>query len=242
MSLVLTLIIDQVLLDFMQVLKAKSGIKYEYKSNKEEQVEIVGDGLFADLAKTLAESVNKNEVDDFEADSSHCLPKIGQVNEAQLLVIFQQFVLLVFLSLFEVGVKRFNRNVCAFFYRKWEKKRIIWLYNDTLKKRIGFIKNAKKKITFKKQNGLIENEGALSRFLTSKLQNYKYLIRGLTLIGLVSKRYCVLCNHSERRTSLQCKNCLTVYCFECWYDLVEKCVSCSLDFQEEYSWEYNFEL
>jgi hypothetical protein len=242
-SLLLTFFIDRFIQDFVLVMRANSEVKFEYKSNKDEQVEVVGEGMFADIARKLTLSINKkSEVDDFQADSSHCLPNVRQVSREQVFVIAKQCGLLVFLSLVEIYVKRFNRNLCAYFYRKWEKKRILWLYNDTLKKRLAFIRNAKKKITFKKLNGLIETEGRLSRLLMDKLQQYKYVVRVLTVMRVLGKRYCVLCSHAKRRTSLQCKTCATIYCIECWFDLGEKCVCCSADFHEEHSWEYDFEL
>jgi hypothetical protein len=241
--LCVTCVVDTVVIDVMRVLIANTAMQFQVNANDsgEEKVEIKGDGMLADLAKKLASAVNGKKMQDKDVDNSHCLPRVSETQSAQMRELYQQCVLLGIASLVEIYVRRFNRNICALFYRKLEKTRVLWLYNDTLKKRLGFIKNAKKKVAFKKRNGFVRSEGSFSRLVFERFKNYALLIKVFTLVGVVQKRYCVLCNHSQRRTSLECSSCLTVYCIECWLELDEKCVCCSIDFQEEHSWEYEFE-
>ena len=240
--LLLTLLIDKFVVDFVQIFTANSGIGFEYKSKHNSRIVVEGKGLMAGIAKQLTKGMGRSDETDFKANNQHCVPKVTTVSSEQILSLLKQIGMLMLVIFSEIYTKRFNRNICALFYRKLEKKRIIWLYNEMLKKRNWFIANAKKKIMFKKQNGLIEKESCLEKFLRKKNYRVKHVIILLMFFGLISKRRCVLCNQWSSKTGLECSTCSIVCCVECWYDLKEKCVLCSEDFSEDHSWEYEFEF
>ena len=73
---------------------------------------------------------------------------------SQRILIF--FVVLQILLFFEAYGLRMRRVIAAFFYRKREKKRILFLYNEMLKKRKGFLRHMRSVIKRKARDRKLE--------------------------------------------------------------------------------------
>ena len=87
---------------------------------------------------------------------SECLPvpiKTEHFYEQRILIFF---VVLQILLFFEAYGLRSRRVIAAFFYRKREKKRILFLYNEMLKKRKGFLKHMRTVIKRKARQQKLE--------------------------------------------------------------------------------------
>lgn len=111
-----------------------------------------------------------------------------------------------------------------------------------MRRRLDMIRTAKKKLAFKKHNGLLAKaENEISKYFQIRFKSQKLCLLALKTLGLVSERYCVLCDQVEQKTSLECRTCSLVYCMECWLDLDEKCVSCTSNLVLENIWEYDFD-
>lgn len=146
-------------------------LNYSYHSHSKADLRVLGDGFVSKLMRKLADTlINREETVDYNVNASKCAPKITQLSAHRIYVLLGQICALLFLILIEVYLKRFNRQICAFFYRKWEKMRVIWLYNDMLKKRAVFIRSAKKKILFKMRNGLINVESPIEEYIEHFLE------------------------------------------------------------------------
>ena len=163
-------------------------------------------------------------------------------------IICSQLILLILFIIFELFVKRFNKLVCQMYFERWEKTRVIWLYNDRLKKRVRFLKFAKKKIITKKANMTFEIENKdekLFKFLIPYKEklvdifsdsfekffsdyDFEYPKKCWNYINkrFLNKKYCILCNFKERSKSEYCEVCKITYCSDCWVDLDRKCVGC----------------
>lgn len=234
-TFVISILIDYVLYDFLNIIKHLIVIEYSYKSYNSLNMTISGEGFVANMLKKLAGLVNKGDENNFESNVSteKCTPTLAKTDTAYVVKLMGQFVLLAALILVEIYVKRFNKQICAFFYPKWEKKRIVWLYNHMLKKRSLFIRNAKKKILFKIRNDLIRPERGLLNILNSKK-----LIVYLNMIG-IARNYCILCDHLLKKRQIECAKCTILYCVECWKDLEKRCPGCSIDYSDDYCWQYD---
>lgn len=163
-------------------------------------------------------------------------------------IICSQIVLLFLFILFELFVKRFNKLICQLYFERWEKARVVWLYNDRLKKRVRFLKFAKRKIIAKKANMALEIKNQdenlldffepykekLSDYFSDSLEyifgdyDFEFLKKSWTYINkrFLNKKYCILCNFKERSKSEHCEVCKITYCSDCWVDLDRKCVGC----------------
>lgn len=136
--------------------------------------------------------------------------------------------------------------ICQFYFDNWEQKRIIWLYNDRLRKRIQYIEREKKKI-IESNATLNSNNPTITTVSISSLS--RYFSWFLNLMGAVYSRYetkkcCELCKHEEGAKSHVCERCSLVYCQECWLDLEQACVRCDENYtpfiDKYYSENYSF--
>jgi hypothetical protein len=196
-----------------------------------------GNGSLANLIRKHVKYLNKEKKTDVSIDMEACLPDVQKLDIAKVFQLMYQVGLLMLLIVFEIYIKRFNRIICAYFNRKREKGRIIWLYNISIKRRINFLKNAKNKVIFKKKNNLLEMDSFLKIFLIKKIKKIKPLNQIMSCFGF-GVRYCVLCELKERSSNVRCEECSIIYCLECWKDLDEHCVGCSDERNYETSIEY----
>ena len=88
--------------------------------------------------------------------AAECLPVPIKTESfySQRILIF--FVVLQILLFFEAYGLRMRRVIAAFFYRKREKKRILFLYNEMLKKRKGFLRHMRSVIKRKARDRKLE--------------------------------------------------------------------------------------
>ena len=66
------------------------------------------------------------------------------------------FVAVQVLLVFESLALRTRRSIAAFFYRKREKSRILFLYNDMLRKRKGFMRHMRQTVRRKARDRQLE--------------------------------------------------------------------------------------
>ena len=122
--------------------------------------------------------------------------------------------------------------ICQLYYPHWEKKRILWLYNNQLRKRLRFIQTAKNKIINEKliQSRTNELQGwqKLKKVLSDSNLMNSIILSQLKHIGyFFYKRTCALCIQKNRNYHI-CQACETVYCLDCWYDINEICIACDV--------------
>ena len=129
----------------------------------------------------------------------------------------------------ETYFKHLNRVICAYYYRRVEKKRIIWLYNNLLKKRLRFVEEAKRRILSRKKNDLINLEFDLVNNFLELLKKWKSIRKLLNFLGFC-KIACIICNEKNREEKcVKCEKCNSFFCSNCFLDTEEKCLSCDED-------------
>jgi hypothetical protein len=232
-----SLFIDFILYDFMIILRMNSPVELYQKSYNKVEWNVKGNGSLASLIRKQVKYLNKEKITDILIDTEACLPNVQKLDVEKIFELVYQVGLLMLLIVVEIYVKRFNRIICAYFNRKREKSRIIWLYNLSIKKRINFLKNAKDKVMFKKKNNLLEMDSFLKKFLINILKSIEPINQIMDFLGFGVK-YCILCDLKERSNSVKCEVCSIVFCLECWKDLDERCIGCSDATNYETSFEY----
>ncbi len=245
--MILLLLVDFLIADFLKLLMKNSIKEYEYKGDSEMMYEVIGTGYVANLLRNATYEFHEKKNTVIHESTAKCEFTVGELNNGDYVWMGVSSVLLVFYMGLELYLKRLNKVICEFYFPKWEKQRTVWLYNDRLKKRLRFLETAKKKILRKQRSMELEkhNESALFAYLELYYENLvEYLnkfdvfrnsgvfTRVKKLAIYVNKRfinpkYCVLCGHKERVKSEFCSTCRFVYCMECWIDVDEKCVGCT---------------
>lgn len=69
-----------------------------------------------------------------------CLPQPTLLPYYYLYKIYGTYFGIWLLIFTQAYIQRLRRVICAYYYRKREKKRVLFLYNETLKRRIGFFR------------------------------------------------------------------------------------------------------
>ncbi|RWS23349.1 DC-STAMP domain-containing protein 1-like protein, partial [Leptotrombidium deliense] len=118
---------------------------------------------------------------------------------------------------------RFRRLVCGLFYPKREKQRILYLYNDRLKKRKNYVRYLVHRLKKLVQEKSLSVDRGL---LVSLAQHWSYF-RFLRLFSC-AKRCCIVCDEKENPTFVSCSNtdCDLIYCEQCWKAVNRKCYGC----------------
>lgn len=96
--------------------------------------------MIASLLRSLVRGFNIKKRIRIERSNVKCLPKPIKLPNHYLFKIYGVYFSVWAMMLIQAYIQRLRRIICAYFYRKREKKRIIFLYNETLKRRVGFFR------------------------------------------------------------------------------------------------------
>lgn len=77
---------------------------------------------------------------------TECLPNPHKLDTYYMHKIYGTFVLVFVMTIFSGYASRLKRLICAIFFRKREKRRVLYLYNETLRRRTAFIRFMKHKV------------------------------------------------------------------------------------------------
>ncbi|XP_041460900.1 E3 ubiquitin-protein ligase DCST1-like [Lytechinus variegatus] len=168
-----------------------------------------------------------------------CLPVPNKVKRSTNILIMGLWMSVLALLYFEAYGLRIRRVICAFFYPKREKKRVLFLYNENLKKRAGFLRHARRKVRrMVKEQNLLKEIGILAELRHSYPRMCGWLFR----LGLGKKR-CLICAEVESKGARHCKNrrCTFMYCRQCYDDVQGVCYACTAvsDSDDESSSEWD---
>ncbi|XP_054001811.1 protein sneaky isoform X2 [Hylaeus anthracinus] len=125
-------------------------------------------------------------------------------------------------------MQRTRRGICSFFYRKREKRRVLYLYNESLRRRIGFAKFTKAKVKSLVRTRRLEYD---VDFWMSLRQKWPKRFEWLKFFACARER-CLICGEVEPRKGPPYRQCTTpgcpfVHCAECWRDVGKICYACA---------------
>ncbi|KAB0396284.1 hypothetical protein E2I00_015519, partial [Balaenoptera physalus] len=148
-----------------------------------------------------------------------CLPQPVPLSTRAYLRAALPSSLLVCLCLLQAFGYRLRRVIAAFYFPKREKKRILFLYNELLRKRAAFTQLRRATIVRRARQ-----QRAPRRHLADILHR-----RCLPLLRPWLRRRCVVCQAPETPESYVCPtpDCEAVYCRSCWNDMRQRCPVCT---------------
>ena len=229
LALVGLLVFEFLVYDFMKILNSLNPVSYKYESSMKYEFQVKGSGILANLIRSILNEADIDEHKYFEDSLLSCSPKIFHLDYFQIYNFTLKIILLFVVIFTETYFKRLNRVICAYYYRRVEKKRIIWLYNNLLKKRLRFIEEAKRRILSRKKNDLINLEFDLVNNFLELLKKWKSIRKLLNFLGFC-KIACIICNEKNREEKcVKCEKCNSFFCSNCFLDTEEKCLSCDED-------------
>ncbi|XP_074657366.1 E3 ubiquitin-protein ligase DCST1-like [Tubulanus polymorphus] len=217
--------VDAIVFSIMDILAGNAAVKYTQKGFHQIGLKVYGNGLVGNLVRTLFKSFNQQHSIDNLTSNEVCLPRPMQTPRMYIWKTIAVVVTVWVSILTEAYALRLRRVIASFFYRKHEKKRILFLYNDMMRKRNGYMKHMRAEI-----RAMVERQelSRVTSLLTALKLQFPRLCCCLNVLGL-GKRKCIVCDEREDSKCVTCtKGCNFLYCAQCWIDAEGQCYICDV--------------
>ncbi|XP_078579647.1 E3 ubiquitin-protein ligase DCST1-like isoform X2 [Branchiostoma floridae x Branchiostoma japonicum] len=215
--------LDYLLFESLDIIRRHSLVTTTMKGHHLLDVKVLGDGAMANVIKTMFNSMeNQKHTLDHVSTNKHCLPHPTELESWYLWVVLGIYVAQVGLYYIEAYALRLRRVIASFFYRRRAKKRTLHLYNEFMRKRVGFLTHMRKKIRRLVREKKLSVETALPTILRYR---FPCLFGWLKWFGL-GKKQCLICDDNENKFTHHCTGCMYVYCRQCWRDMKKTCYNC----------------
>uniref|UniRef100_A0A2K6RGK7 DC-STAMP domain containing 1 n=1 Tax=Rhinopithecus roxellana TaxID=61622 RepID=A0A2K6RGK7_RHIRO len=210
--------LDWALYSIFDTIRHHSFLQYSFRSSHKLEVKVGGDSMLARLLRKTIGALNTSSETVMESNNMPCLPQPVGLDARAYWRAALPIGLLVCLCLLQAFGYRLRRVIAAFYFPKREKKRILFLYNDLLRRRAAFTK--------------LRRAAILRRARQQKAPRHPLadiLHRGCPLLRRWLRRRCVVCQAPETPDSYVCRtlDCEAVYCWSCWDDMRQRCPVCT---------------
>nr|XP_020847553.1 DC-STAMP domain-containing protein 1 isoform X6 [Phascolarctos cinereus] len=218
MLLLILCVLDWAFFTIFDTISKHSFLQYTFSSSHHLEVNVGGDSMLARLLRKTIGALNTSSDLLIESSNMACLPKPMGMNSQDYTKAFLPAGLLVLLCLTQAFSYRLRRVIAAFYFPKREKKRVLFFYNELLRKRLVFTKFRRTVIRQRAQK-----QGRPRH----RLADWCY--RHCRFLWHFLRRRCVVCQAPETSESWVCPTpgCGAVYCASCWIDMGKKCPACT---------------
>ncbi|XP_072535255.1 E3 ubiquitin-protein ligase DCST1 [Salminus brasiliensis] len=206
---------DGVLYRFFDIIRRHTFTEFSLTSSHDVHIDIDGESMLAKLLRKTIGAFNTSSKLDMQSSNQQCLPQPHALSQADYLWCILPLLLMSLMCCLQVYSNRLRRVITAFYFPKREKRRILFLYNLQIQRRISYITRQRKRL---RRRRLPPNQ--LVSMLLSPLAWF-----GCRL------RWCWVCEECVRQSQVvQCPapHCTALYCPQCWRDL-GNCYVCSVD-------------
>lgn len=193
----------------------------------------------SNLIRKLVRGFNRKHSISQQFSNEACLPQPHKISTSYILLIYLSYLGVWLLLFGQAYIQRTRRVIAAYYYRKREKRRVLYLYNETLRRRKSFLRWARSRAYQSARSRLLA-PGA--HFWINLRENRPKIWKWLRKFGLAGLD-CVVCGEPEpfnakknqRHHLCRGVDCLASYCDECWRDLGRSCwsVGCAPDNEDD---------
>ncbi|XP_022088476.1 DC-STAMP domain-containing protein 1-like [Acanthaster planci] len=223
---VILVFFDSLFYNMLDLIRRHSHVDFTFKGEHALRIGVLGNGIIAKLFKKVLSAFDQHHAVNKLSSNKQCLPRPHQPDQQMIIMIFGVLGGIWLLLYFQAYGLRLRRVICAYFYPKKEKQRVLFLYNDLLKKRVGFLKYMRLKVRqLAREKKLADKIGTL-RTLRTRCPR---LCCWLALCKL-GRRKCLVCEDYEGAGFQECptEGCDFIYCKDCWKDVKMKCYACKV--------------
>eukprot|EP00102_Acyrthosiphon_pisum_P015026 XP_008185393.2 PREDICTED: DC-STAMP domain-containing protein 1 [Acyrthosiphon pisum] len=225
-------LLDIVFYEALDVIRRHAKIDYFQTGHHNLHIKVKGTGMIANLLRSVVDRFNFRKNITVNLSNEMCLPNPHKLDAYYLHKIYGTLMLVFVMTVFAGYSGRLKRLICAVFFRKREKRRVLYLYNETLRKRTAFFRYMKQKVSkLARENKLSED---LDIFLMLRLKFPA--VFGWLVWFACGRRKCLICGEPETIAGKQygCNTigCVYIHCEQCWKD-VGVCYACSDTFNKE---------
>ncbi|XP_076235359.1 protein sneaky [Calliopsis andreniformis] len=233
------LILDWLFYEVLDLIRRHAYMEYTQARQHDLSLEIRGTGVIASLIRSAVRGFNVKKHIKTVISNSACLPRPTKLPLIITLKIYGTFFGIFVLIFGSVYTQRTRRGICSFFYRKREKRRVLYLYNESLRRRIGFTRFMKAKVRRLVRTRRLEHDVDFWKALRTKNPE----VFGWLRFFECARDRCLICGEVEPRRGPKYRPCTTpgcpfVHCAECWRDVGKICYACS-DVPETDTEEYD---
>ncbi|KAK3095264.1 hypothetical protein FSP39_012345, partial [Pinctada imbricata] len=231
-SLVATIIIwsANLIYNVLDIIRRSSRIEYKQQGKHHIQIDVHGTGFMGQIVRLFLSGFNSKHEMEMISTNFACLPQPLKLENKYILYVYLLYGLIWTFTLLEAYGLRLKRVVASFFYRKREKRRILYLYNEMLKKRRGFLRHVRHRILKQARKQQLFRKTGIIYSLTQRYPRLSFLKRFVS-----SKGKCLICEDPEKKDFVRCQTpgCNFGYCKECWIDIKRRCYACMTFIDEE---------
>ncbi|VVC28228.1 Dendritic cell-specific transmembrane protein-like [Cinara cedri] len=225
-------LLDMIFYEALDVIRRHAKIDYFQTGHHDLQIKVKGTGMIANLLRSVLDRFNFQKNVTVNLSNEMCLPSPHKLDTYYIYKIYGTFLLVFVMTVFAGYTNRVKRLICAIYFRKREKRRVLYLYNETLRKRTAFFRYMKKKVMkLARENKLKED---LNVYLVLRLRCPR--VFGWLVRFPCSRRKCLICGEPETAAGKQygcdTAGCVYVHCRQCWEDVQGECYGCSDTFRE----------
>ncbi|KAL8585815.1 hypothetical protein ACOMHN_065165 [Nucella lapillus] len=216
--------VDYLIVWIMDVIYRNSKIEYRQTGEHVVNITVTGTGFMSEIVRMFLTSFNSNRKMDSITTNHACLPQAREPNVLKNLTILGVYMTLIILIILEAYGLRLRSIICSFFYRKREKKRVLFLYNEMLKKRKGYLRHMRHRVRRQIRNRTLKGKTNVLTALTLQFPRLCCCLKWFN----ASRESCLICKDPEGKTFQRCPTpgCGWGYCAECWKDIKRKCFAC----------------
>ncbi|XP_073996960.1 ubiquitin protein ligase sneaky isoform X2 [Rhodnius prolixus] len=150
------ILIDRVFYETLLLVQQHAKIDFEQVGSHVLIISVHGTGLIASIVRSVVGGFNINKSVNKVYSNERCLPKPKLLSLQSIRQIYGMYLFVFILTIVEGYSSRISWFICSYFYPKQEKKRVLHLYNMTMKARIGFFKYMQAKVQrMVKQNKVV---------------------------------------------------------------------------------------
>ncbi|XP_032701094.1 LOW QUALITY PROTEIN: E3 ubiquitin-protein ligase DCST1 [Lontra canadensis] len=210
--------LDWALYSIFDTIRHHSFLQYSFRSSHKLEVKVGGHSMLARLLRKTIGALNTSSETVMESNNMPCLPQPLSLDAWAYVRAALPIGLLLCLCLLQAFAYRLRRVIAAFYFPKREKKRVLFLYNELLRKRAAFTQLRRAAILRRAR----EQKAPRPR-LTDVLH------RRCPLVRRWLRRRCVVCQAPETPEAYVCPtpDCAALYCRPCWDDVRRRCPACT---------------
>lgn len=221
----MVILVDKLLFGVLDIIRRNSFIAYRQTGRHDVDVKVFGNGFVASIVRSILKGFESRHSIDNISTNFNCLPKPITLSTGKVVTIYGIYLLIWVLLLLEAYGLRLRRLICSFFFRKREKARVLFLYNDTLKRRKSYLVHARRQVRKKARKAkLVLELGFLPR-LRQMWPRFFGWLRNFDF----AKEKCLICGDVEDESFYRCESegCRFGYCGDCCDDIGGKCYACT---------------
>ncbi|XP_062847764.1 E3 ubiquitin-protein ligase DCST1 [Trichomycterus rosablanca] len=200
-----------VLYHIFNIIRRHTFTESSYTSSHDVHIDIGGDSMLAKLLRRTIGAFNTSSNINLQSSNQECLPQPRALSRSDYLWSTLPVLLMGVMCCLQVYTNRLRRVITAFYFPKREKRRILFLYNLQIQRRIEFVNRQCKQLRRQRQ--------APKPVLSMLLSPLERLGWGVC--------WCWVCTEWMRqRRAVRCSvlGCTALYCAQCWRDLGSHCV------------------